>query len=262
MNWIKDKVQINIPFTMLWDTYIDRFIEKGLNPEVGLDATALIRFNRFDFSIMAERLQKRCLTITMHAPFVDLCAGSSDPDIRALTRHRFEQLLQLVPIFKPKTVVCHLGYDWKRYGFFKDEWIENSLEIWSWLGSHLQEEGSQLMLENVYEHGPDVMRVVLERHDDHNVGFCLDTGHQAAFSRTSLEAWLDSLGPFLGQLHLHDNRGRTDAHMAVGQGGIDFESFFKKLKTLRKNPPVVTLEPHKEGDLWPSFEYLQKLWPW
>ena len=48
-----------------------------------------------------------------------------------------------IPFFKPKTVVCHFGYDLKRYESFRDEWIENSLETWSWLGEHLNELGSQ-----------------------------------------------------------------------------------------------------------------------
>jgi sugar phosphate isomerase/epimerase len=169
---------------MLWDSYIDRFVDLGLNPEIGFDANAFVKFGRPDFNMMAERLHQRSLTITLHAPFVDLCAGSPDPDIRAITRRRFEQVLEVVPIFKPKTVVCHLGYDLKRYKSFRDEWIENSLETWSWLGEHLKDSGSQLMIENVYEYSPDDMRIVFERLQDQNVGFCLDTGHQAAFSRT------------------------------------------------------------------------------
>jgi sugar phosphate isomerase/epimerase len=247
MAWIKDKVH---------------FVELGLNPEIGFDADTFIKFSRPDFNMMAERLHQRALTITLHAPFIDLSAGSPDPDIRAITRRRFEQVMKVVPIFKPKTVVCHLGYDLKRYESFRDKWIENSLEIWSWLGARLKGSGSQLMIENVYEYSPDDMRIIFEHLKDQNVGFCLDTGHQAAFSRTPLEGWLDSLGPYLGQLHLHDNRGRVDEHMAIGQGRIDFEALLKTLKALRPNPPLITLEPHTQGDLWRSLDYLEKIWPW
>jgi sugar phosphate isomerase/epimerase len=259
---IKDKVQVNIPFTMLWDTYLDLFIKHELNPEIGLDATALERFSLSNFGDVAKRFHNHSRTITLHAPFVDLSPGSSDPDIRAITQHRFEQVLRLVPLFKPKTVVCHLGYDWKRYAYFKDSWIQNSFEIWSWLGTCVKDEGSQLMLENVYEHGPEDMLVFFEHLQDQDVGFCLDTGHQAAFSRTSLERWMALLGPYLRQLHLHDNCGCEDEHMAVGEGHIDFKAVFKRLKAVWKDPPIITLEPHKEGDLWPSFEYLAKIWPW
>ncbi|MEJ2169223.1 MAG: hypothetical protein P8X90_27250 [Desulfobacterales bacterium] len=42
------KVQVNIPFSMLADTYLDVFITNGLNPEIGLDAAALDRFTYED----------------------------------------------------------------------------------------------------------------------------------------------------------------------------------------------------------------------
>lgn len=262
MDHIKDKIQVNVPFTMLWNNYIDRFIELRLNPEIGLDATALEEFTQSNFSTVAKRLHNRSLTITLHAPFVDLSPGSSDPGIRAVTQRRFEQVLRLLPIFKPKTVVCHLGYDWKRYAYFKDSWVENSIEIWSWLGGRVKDAGSLLMLENVYEHRPEDMIVFFERLQEQCVGFCLDTGHQAVFSRTSLKHWMDLLSPYLMQLHLHDNHGSKDEHMAVGKGQIDFKTVFHTLKAVRQDPPIITLEPHKEGDLWPSFEYLEKIWPW
>ena len=35
------KVQVNIPFTMLFDDYLEPFIAYKLNPEVGIDAAAL-----------------------------------------------------------------------------------------------------------------------------------------------------------------------------------------------------------------------------
>ena len=39
------QVQVNIPFAMLYDTYLDRFLGYELNPEIGIDAEALERFD-------------------------------------------------------------------------------------------------------------------------------------------------------------------------------------------------------------------------
>ena len=41
MQDIIHKVQVNIPFRMLYDTYLDRFLEYALNPEIGIDAAIL-----------------------------------------------------------------------------------------------------------------------------------------------------------------------------------------------------------------------------
>ena len=95
------KVQVNIPFTMLYESYLARFIDYGLNPEIGLDAAALDRFTAADFSGIAEEFHKKSRTVTLHGPFIDLSAGSPDPAVRRLTRRRLEQLLDLVKLFKP-----------------------------------------------------------------------------------------------------------------------------------------------------------------
>ena len=255
-------IQVNIPFTMLRESYLPFFLDQGLNPEIGFDAHALDAFSPWDFSRVARELQAGDLNITLHGPFMDLAPGSADPGVRSLTRQRFEQTLRLVPVFRPKTVVFHGGYDPKRYASMKELWMENSLEIWSWLAARVRTEGSLLMLENVFEQGPEDMRALFEPLREQAVGFCLDTGHQSAFSRVSLSEWFTSLEPYLGQLHLHDNLGEQDEHLALGEGNIDFRMFFEQLRTKRKDPPLITLEPHREEDFLKSLTYLEGIWPW
>ena len=258
---IIQKVQINAPFALLYDTYLDAFLSNGLNPEIGLDAAALDRFTFEDFSCIAREFRKNARTVTFHGPFMDLNPASPDPAVRRVTEQRFEQLLELVPLFKPKSVVCHAGYDAKRYGYFKDTWVEKCLEFWSRLASRLAENGSRLMLENVYEDGPQDIQVIFERLKDRGVGFCLDSGHVSAFSRSDPAIWLEVLGPYLGQLHLHDNFGNSDAHLALGKGSIDFSKIFNYLKKTADTRPIITLEPHRETELWSSLEYLARVWP-
>lgn len=256
------KVQINIPFTMLNDIYLNQFLTNGVNPEIGIDAVALERFSFSDFKRIAGILHDHSLNITLHGPFIDLSPGSIDPAVLAATRNRFEQILELVPVFKPQTVVLHAGFDKKRHQDYREEWINNSLETWSWMASGLLENGTKLMLENVYEHEPQDIGMIFERLENQNVGFCLDSGHLSAFGHTALNLWLKSLGPYIEQLHLHDNHGENDAHLPMGFGSIDFEPLFNYLKLNRNSPPIITLEPHREKDLWLSLEYLSKKWPW
>jgi len=256
------QVQVNIPFTMLYDTYLGRFLEYDLNPEIGIDAEALERFDFSDFQRIAAKLHDHHLSITLHGPFIDLSAGSTDPAVKAVTRSRFEQLLKLAPAFRPRSVVCHAGYDWRRYGYFREDWIESSLDTWSWLAGSLVEQGSRLMLENVYEDDPQDIGIILDRLKRQNVGFCLDAGHLFAFGRSELKPWLEGLGSYIGQLHLHDNHGRDDEHLSLGQGKIDFKRLFAYLISNNLPRPIITLEPHREEDLWPSLDYLATVWPW
>ncbi len=89
------------------------------------------------------------------------------------------------------------------------------------------------------------------------VGFCFDTGHMNAFSTTAMQDWLDDLGAFLTQIHLHDNDGHWDDHLAVGDGNIDFDILFGYIARCSKKP-ILTLEAHEETSLWKSLETLSR----
>jgi len=262
MQRLIENVQIHIPFTMLYESYLDHFIENRFNPEIYFNSDALDKYSVADFNTVAEQLHQQGLMITLHSPFWDLSPGSPDPAIRDLTKHRFDQTVQLVPIFKPKTIVCHAGYDWKRYGFMRDLWIENSVETWTWFSEKIKNEGGHLMIENVYEHYPDDILMLLKKLGNENIGFCLDVGHQAVFSRSPIERWIKDLGQYLKQLHLHDNFGEYDDHLALGDGNINFSKLFTSVRHLHNKPITITIEPHEEKDLFPSLEYLEKVWPW
>jgi sugar phosphate isomerase/epimerase len=259
---MKEQVQVNIPFGMLHDSYLKRFLTEGINPEIGLDAYALDRFPLPEFRQVAEKLAERGLRVTFHAPFVDLSPGSPDPQVWDLTRRRYEQVVRLIPVFRARTVVCHAGFETKRYGFLGNTWFENSIRMWTWLGGAVHAEGGRLMLENVFEEGPDELKPLFESLDQTQVAFCLDTGHQSAFSNTPLATWVSSLGSTIGELHLHDNFGEKDDHIALGKGIIDFSAFFHALKNELEAPPIVTLEPHREEELGASLEFLKHVWPW
>ena len=259
---IKRQVYVNIPFSMLMDSYLDSFVQHGLNAEIGLDAEALDSISPDRFKAIHEKLVEADLRVTIHSPFIDLSAGSPDHAIREVTRRRFEQVMGVARILSPQVVVCHAGYDEKRYGFIREVWLRNSIDTWKWMAEGLAEEGITLTLENVHEERPEYLLPLFEELEDLGVKFCFDTGHQAAFGKASIHEWLSCLGGFLGQLHLHDNNGGRDEHLGLGCGTIDFTALFDWLRKRRGEPPVITLEPHRKEDLLPSLKWLEQNWPW
>jgi sugar phosphate isomerase/epimerase len=261
-NHLKRKVHVSIPFRMLATSYLSRIVEARINPEISFDAQTMESHSRSEFVHASEQLQSNDLAVTLHFPFMDLSPGSPDRDVRDLTRRRFKQLLPLLPLFKAKAVVCHAGFESRKYGFMRHVWTRNSITTWTPLAESIRDEGGVLMLENVFEDGPDDIREIFETVGDLGVKFCLDTGHAAAFSTTPLAEWVKGLAPFLGQVHLHDNRGDQDDHMALGHGTIEFEKLLRQIKKVIEMPPLVTLEPHREEDLLPSLQFLEEIWPW
>jgi sugar phosphate isomerase/epimerase len=114
------------------------------------------------------------------------------------------------------------------------------------------------MFENTYEPGPRIHKMLFEALDSPSARFCLDVGHLLAFAQVGWQKWLITLGQWLGQLHLHDNRGFRDEHLPVGNGYFDFTELFSYLK-IHKIKPLITLEPRSESDLWDSLNALDRM---
>ena len=254
---ITNNVQISIPFRLLKEKYLSTVLKNRVNPEISFNGEVIDAYSRKDFSDIASVLQQEGLSITMHGPFQDLAPGGIDKKILRATRERFRQVFDLIPVFKPISIVCHTGYDKNRYHDMEKEWLETAIETWTPLVDDIRGTGTTLVIENVFEKTPEMLFGLLTGLDSTTTGFCFDIGHMYAFSETSTEDWLKFLGPFLKQLHLHDNDGTWDDHWAIGTGKIDFEILFRFLEKNRLRP-VITLEPHQEDWIQQSLDALSK----
>lgn len=259
---VASQVQVNVPLAMLMSGYLEQFLAHGLNPEIGLDATVLERYSPAELRPIADTLRRHGRRVTLHGPFVDLAPGSRDPLIREATQRRLDQLAAAAHVFRPLSVVCHAGYDWRRHAYFRDEWLAATASAWRWLAHRLADAGARLMLENVYERGPrEALPLITELAGD-GVKWCLDIGHAMAFGESPVAEWLAVLDSHIGQMHLHDNDGNADDHLELGAGAIDLDGVLRYLETRSTDRPVLTLEPHREADLAPSLDYLASHWPW
>ena len=256
-----DRVQVNAPYRQLVDKYLGLFLRYGINPEIGFDALALETASQEAMAEMARLMKEQGRTITFHGPFMDLGPGGLDERIREVTARRLQRTMELVPVFRPQSVVFHAGYDERRYHAHRAEWLSGSLATWEPLIQQAEEMGVVIHLENVYEQTPEMILTLIEEMDSENLGFCLDMGHMNVFGEVALSEWLGALGPHLKEVHLHDNNGHSDSHGPIGSGTAPFKELFQYLHDQEKRP-VVTLEPHEEATLWASLENLEKLWPW
>lgn len=256
-----DRVQVNAPYRQLVDKYLELFLRYGINPEIGFDALALETASQEAMAEMARLMEEQGRTITFHGPFMDLGPGGLDERIREVTAWRLQRTMELVPLFRPLSVVFHAGYDERRYHAHRAEWLSGSLATWEPIIRQAEEMGVVIHLENVYEQTPEMILTLIEEMDSENLGFCLDMGHMNVFGEVALAEWLDALGPHLKEVHLHDNNGHSDSHGPIGSGTAPFKELFQYLHDQEKRP-LVTLEPHEEATLWASLENLEKLWPW
>lgn len=64
-----------------------------------------------------------------------------------------------------------------------------------------------------------------------DLGVCLDTGH--AHLGHHLAGFLDVIGHRLLHVHVHDNHGKADDHLAPGEGSVNWEAVFSGLREAR-----------------------------
>jgi len=255
------RVQVNIPFPFLLNGYLARFLERGLHPEIGLDAWSLSTYPPVTFRGIARAFARAGRRLTIHGPFQDLAPGALDDVILGASRRRLRQAWRWLPTFRPAAVVCHLGYEARHYRWDQENWLNRVAATFRELGDLARPLGVLVMVENVYEEDPELIKEALERIGRQNVRLCLDVGHLNAFGGGDFPGWLDTLWPLVGQLHVHDNQGAQDDHQALGSGTVPLE-FVLTFLAERRVQPLITLEPHQEGSLAPSLEYLARLWPW
>jgi len=249
---------INAPFEQLEQGLIRVFLEHGLQPEIGLEGGCLWNEKNNAFLDVARQFKEKGLACTLHAPFFDLAPGALDQKIREVSRNKLRRAFALIEVFKPKSIVCHLGYEDNKHSYNMKEWLKISIETWSELLEVASRTNTPVMFENTYEKLPDIHLQLFEKLPGENFGFCLDVGHLMAYAGSTWQVWLNKLQPWLGQVHLHDNNGERDDHIAIGHGQFDFKELFDHLH--RNNlSPLLTLEPHSEEDLWKSLETIQLL---
>jgi len=243
-------IQINVPFSIL-RRRIDFVVQNRINPEVYFSSQDLDTCDQDEVKRLAETLHQNGLEVTIHGPFMDLSPGGVDPKVKEVTLDRFSKAIELARWLKPRVLVFHPGYETRSFDGDVDLWLKSSLATWQPLVRDAEKTGLVFAIENVYEETPDSLKRLLDEIRSPHFRFCFDAGHYHAFSgrRVPLSVWIETLGSYLREVHLHDNHGKSDEHLPMGEGSFDFDQFFGLLSQSQLRP-IFTIEPHQEDHLW------------
>lgn len=112
-------------------------------------------------------------------------------------------------------------------------------DLWGWLTDSIgacadeaERAGLKLCLEpRVGEivSNTDALLRLMDAVDNDNFGAVLDTGHQHA-QKEILPLSIEKLGARVHYLHVSDNDGQTNEHLAPGRGTVDWDGVFLALK--------------------------------
>lgn len=249
-------LHVNVPYPLLKER-IGQLKEYRLNPEIYLSGNILDTLKKDEFARACDELKNAGLSITFHAPYLDMSPGSPDIKIRAVVLERMNQIIDLAEIAKPKAIVVHGGYDKWRFDGNMDMWLKNSLEVWPLIVRRAGKIGTRLAMENVFDDIPEPISRLLNAMDSPHFGHCFDVGHFRLFSKVSMEEWFRQLGKRIIEVHIHDNNGGKDEHLPPEDGDIDFTAFFELLGKCAQDV-ICTIEPHKEEHLKKNLKVLPK----
>lgn len=237
-----------------------RRYERALPPlpvglELVLDHEALAPAFAQEARAIGAELRAAGRPCRFHAPFRDLSPGGFDPAVLAVAGERQSAALALAPAFGADELVAHPGWDPRTYGEDVEGWLDRAAAFWGALAEPAAAAGTRYVLENIFDTGPEVLSALLARLPAERFGALFDVGHWHAYAQTALEPWLAALGDRLLSLHLHDNRGLMDEHLALGEGSVPWREFYGAVRSLER-PLNWVLENRSVADVEVGMRHL------
>ncbi len=238
--FVKYYVKLFWERTDLAEQLLDFFLEHGLQPELDFSSPYLLSMAEREHEALAALWRERGFACAVHLPFVMPDAAGR---VHFQPRRVLEELLRAVRAAGPYAPRHFVGHPYLfAQGALRNNAPEELLDLWTQVAKACAP--ADLYLENTLEQDPRALALLAARLPE-NCGVCFDVGHWHALAggrrKRNLEVWLDELAPFIRHLHLHDNHGGYDEHLAPGHGLIDW-GYFAALLPARGLKPGVTFE--------------------
>lgn len=197
------------------------------------------------------------LSIGIHLPMeLNTCENTSY--IRDSWIKFIEEINIELREFNIKYFNMHIGYViTNRYFSKRKTYLENSIDFLKKLEKKINH---MLVIENTYSNGGDISNIgtsvdefeyIFNNISKDKIKFCYDTGHNLI----NKDEYLYRLSNNTEIVHLSDNDGKTDMHIALGKGVLDLDEI---KHILNAKPKIVILEVNY-SEINESLEIVQKL---
>jgi sugar phosphate isomerase/epimerase len=182
------------------------------------------------------------LQYSVHAPFADInIASPSKPILKAMCR-RLEDSIAYAHDLNAYVWVFHPGLKTGISMFYPNmDWRQN-VETARLLFKVANDYGVRIAIENVPEPYPFLMKSVehfVKFYEEINedIGLALDVGH--ANINGQIESFMETFLSKIVHVHAHDNDGKSDQHLGIGYGTVNWENFAKALRRTSYDKVIV-----------------------
>ncbi|MGA9139035.1 MAG: sugar phosphate isomerase/epimerase family protein [Methanocella sp.] len=172
------------------------------------------------------------LKITVHGPFSDLNPASLIEPIWEETIRQINHCVRLSSDFSD-VVVVHPGILSPLGSQMPDKTWERNVEALRVICRHAQDYGVRICLENMPNmekllcRTPDELFGMVDSVGMDNLGTTFDAGHANTSKNTA--GYLKEKAR-ISHVHIHDNKGVKDEHLALGDGNVNWDNVLGGLK--------------------------------
>lgn len=164
---------------------------------------------------------------TVHLPFYDLNLGSVDDNISNYSLNSLKKSLVLAERLGAEICVAHLGYNPRISKSATDKWLNRFIKRKREVEEFSLFRKITVAWENTYEKEISIFQKIINM--DPDTKLCLDIGHCNCFASFSAVEFLKEFKAKTIHIHIHDNLGKEDSHLAPGNGNIDFKGIMKEV---------------------------------
>ncbi len=212
-----------------------------------------------------ETLTSYALTPIVHASYYDVNIASLNPQIGTASMQQIQEAIIFAADIDATIVDLHPGNlpgDYPKR-FLQQSWnnLRKQLSHLIKIAENLQvivsvenkQRGRNLQTISTMDEHLAIIREISSK-------YCratFDVGHANTYS-CNLNDYARGIAPHLVNVHLHDNNGTKDEHLALGQGDINFKSVLKTLDAVQYSGPFI-LEVKSWAGLQRSIRTMTKL---
>lgn len=223
--------------------------------ELGLEyAEILHQYPNQDINI--ANVESFNLKYSMHAPFMDVNIASLNKLSRENSIKQIKQTIDTANKINAECVVVHPGLiPFLARGFEKVVY-DLSNESIKELGEYGQDLGVMIAIENM----PSFESMMYQKLEDLNetltsldMFMTLDIGHANHIGYATNQMYFDCIK----HIHMHDNFGDDDSHLALGDGSIDLKSIINTFED-KKYDGIYIIEVNDNDSIKKSYEYIKE----
>jgi sugar phosphate isomerase/epimerase len=179
---------------------------------------------------------------SVHTPFADInIASPSKPMLKAMLK-RLKKSITYASALDASTWVFHPGLKTGVSIFYPGKDWNQNLKTTRLLFKFARDHGVEAAIENVPEPFPFLMKSVEDftrfySEVNEDIGLVLDIGHANINGQT--ETFLTKFADKIVHVHAHDNYGKSDQHLGIGYGNVDWNQVANLLKKISYDKTVI-----------------------